>query len=103
MDNILHINNHIYLANMMSEVFKRKRLLLNITQADLSKQAGVSLGSLKRFEGSSEISLKNLLKLAVILDLAEYFYNITSIDDEQVSIKEIMKTKNQRKRASKND
>ncbi len=69
--------------------FKQKRLSLNLTQDGLAKRSGVSLGSVKRFESSGEISLKSLLKLAVVLESLDAFTNIvipaqksiTSIDD----------------------
>ena len=43
---------------------KSKRLELNLTQEGISSRAGVSLGSLKRFESTGQISLESLLKLA---------------------------------------
>jgi transcriptional regulator with XRE-family HTH domain len=38
------------------------------TQLELAKRSGVSLGSIKRFELSGQISLESLLKLAQILN-----------------------------------
>ena len=103
MDNILNINNPGYLAKIIAGHFKNKRLSLNITQEDLAKKAGVSLGSLKRFENSAQISLSNLLKIAVILDLGEFFYGISQIEEQQ-SIEQVLKSKisKKRKRARKN-
>ena len=40
------------------------RLSQNLTQAGLSLRSGVSLGSLKRFEKTGEISLKSLIDIA---------------------------------------
>ena len=51
-------------------VAKRLKLLRKrqkISQEKLSIKSGVSLGSIKRFETSGEISLKNLTKLASAL------------------------------------
>ncbi len=45
------------------------RLEDNLTQTGLAKRAGVSLGSLKRFERTGEISLKGLIALAYALRL----------------------------------
>ncbi len=53
--------------------FKAFRLDTGYTQEALAKRSGVSLGSLKRFEQSGEISLSNLLKLSYILDTLEDF------------------------------
>jgi hypothetical protein len=48
-----------------------------LTQQSLSLRAGISLGSLKRFEGAGEISLKGMVRLAFALrmesDVAELF------------------------------
>lgn len=52
------------------EIAKRmraRRKELKITQAQLSVQADVSLGSLKRFERLGEISLSSLIKIAFVL------------------------------------
>ena len=49
------------------------RLELNLSQQTLSEKSGVSYGSLKKFEQTGEISLKSLLKLAVILGCMDYF------------------------------
>ncbi|MBI9079563.1 MAG: helix-turn-helix transcriptional regulator [Pseudodesulfovibrio sp.] len=50
---------------------KSARLTANFTQQGLALRAGVSLGSLKRFEGEGEISLKNLIRLAFALRLED--------------------------------
>ena len=52
---------------------KVRRLELNITQAELAERSGVSLGSLRRFETTGEISLRAFLELALILgELKEF-------------------------------
>ena len=38
-----------------------------ISQAELAERSGVSLGSIKRFENTGEISLASLLRIAVVL------------------------------------
>ena len=38
------------------------------SQSELAKRSGVSLGSLKRFEGTGQISLESLLKLTDVLN-----------------------------------
>ena len=53
--------------------FKTKRLEMKLTQEGLAKRSGVSLGSLKRFEKSGEISLRSLLKLALVLECLDAF------------------------------
>lgn len=55
------IDNDI--ANRMVKLRKRRK----ITQKALAAKSGVSLGSIKRFEQSGEISLQSLTKLAIAL------------------------------------
>ena len=57
------IDNDI--ANRMVKLRKRRK----ITQKAVSAKSGVSLGSIKRFEQSGEISLQSLTKLAIALDV----------------------------------
>ena len=57
------IDNDI--ANRMVKLRKRRK----ITQKALSAKSGVSLGSIKRFEQSGEISLQSLTKLAIALEV----------------------------------
>jgi transcriptional regulator with XRE-family HTH domain len=53
------------LAQRVARLRKRKKL----SQKQLAVKSGVSLGSLKRFEQSGEISLQSLTKLAIALDV----------------------------------
>ncbi len=46
------------------------------SQIELAERSGVSLGSLKRFENSGQISFESLLKLAHILDRLDEFSSI---------------------------
>ncbi|MDD6656604.1 MAG: helix-turn-helix transcriptional regulator [Lachnospiraceae bacterium] len=57
------INTEI--ANRMKQLRKRKK----ISQKELAARSGVSLGSLKRFEQSGEISLQSFTKLAIALEV----------------------------------
>lgn len=51
------------IANRMSARRKERK----ITQAQLSERSDVSLGSIKRFERTGEISLSSLIKIAFAL------------------------------------
>ena len=55
------------MAERLQKIRKRRK----ISQKDLSSRAGVSYGSLKRFERSGEISLESLCKLAIALGVEE--------------------------------
>lgn len=52
---------------------KKRRKELHITQEELSKRSDVSLGSIKRFETTGEISLKSLIKIAMVFDCEDDF------------------------------
>lgn len=76
------INNDI--AQKIVRLRKRKK----ITQKQLAARSGVSLGSLKRFEQSGEISLQYLTKIAIALDveneLEDLFNNVPFASIEEV-------------------
>ena len=76
------INNNI--AQKIVRLRKRKK----ITQKQLAARSGVSLGSLKRFEQSGELSLQSLTKIAIALDveneLEDLFNNVPFASIEEV-------------------
>ena len=76
------INNDI--AQKIVRLRKRKK----ITQKQLAARSGVSLGSLKPFEQSGEISLQSLTKIAIALDveneLEDLFNNVPFASIEEV-------------------
>lgn len=47
---------------------KALRKQVGLTQSEIAKRSGVSLGSVKRFELTGQISLESLLKLAHVLN-----------------------------------
>ena len=55
------------IAGHLITIRKRRKL----SQQKLASKSGVSLGSLKRFEHTGEISLISLIKLAIALELGE--------------------------------
>ncbi|MFI3237532.1 MAG: helix-turn-helix transcriptional regulator [Lachnospiraceae bacterium] len=59
----------IGIADRLKTIRKRR----GETQASLSKKSGVSLGSMKRFETSGEISLASLIKISIALELEHEF------------------------------
>ncbi len=55
------------ILRMLAERARQKRLAANLTQEGLAKRAGISMGSLKRFEQSGKIALESLAKLSIAL------------------------------------
>lgn len=77
----------------LKDRFKERRLSLDLTQEGLANKSGVSLGSLKRFESSGQVSLESLLKLSLVLECLDDFSTIANKREIQVqSIDELIKT-----------
>jgi transcriptional regulator with XRE-family HTH domain len=61
--------------------FKERRKSLGYTQNELATRSGVSLGSLKRFESSGQISFESLLKLALVLECLGDFSAVCEVKE----------------------
>ncbi|MBK3517379.1 helix-turn-helix domain-containing protein [Carboxylicivirga marina] len=72
---------------------KALRKQLKLTQTDLADRAGVSLGSLKRFETSGQISLESLLKLANLLNRLSDFDSIFVPREDKKELERLFTTK----------
>jgi len=86
MANILDIKQGI-----IQRIRKRRREA-KISQTELAERSGVSLGSVKRFEGSGEISLTSLLRIAVVLGYETDFEKLFERKNYQ-SLDEIINAK----------
>lgn len=75
---------NMILANRIVKIRKRRK----ISQKVLSAKSGVSLGSLKRFEQTGEISLLSLSKIAIALEidgeLESLFENVPFLSIEEI-------------------
>lgn len=91
------------IAKLVAERMKARRLELNLTQFGLAAKAGVSFGSLKRFENQHEISFGNLILLAFALNATEDFEALFGTVQYQ-TMDELLNHKNrkQRKRGRRN-
>lgn len=65
---------------------KNLRLKQKLTQEGLALRSGVSLGSIKRFERTGEVSLKSLIDIALALDCLEDFDALFSDNTLQGSL-----------------
>lgn len=72
------------IALRVKEIRKRRK----ISQQRLAEKSGVSLGSVKRFESTGEISLKSLIKIAIALEiddeLSELFAEVPFLSIEEI-------------------
>lgn len=80
------------IEKLISERVRAIRKKRKISQQKLSELSGVSLGSLKRFERSGEISLLSLIKIAIALDIDNELTHLFE-DVPPLSIEEILNEK----------
>lgn len=102
-DILLNQSNPAFIAKRIAENAVSMRIRNQLTQVELARRSGVSLSSLKRFEQKAEISLTNLLRIAVVLGATENFQNLfTEIEadtlDSYLKNKETAKRKRVRKK-----
>lgn len=64
---ILKQKTPIEIANAIAKRIRTSRKRMKLSQQALSDKSDVSLGSIKRFERSGEISLLSLTKIAIAL------------------------------------
>lgn len=77
------------IVDRIRDIRKRKKL----SQEKLSEKSGVSLGSVKRFENSGEISLSSLIKIAIALNCEDDFVQLFE-DVPFESIQEVIDEQN---------
>lgn len=75
----------------LAERFKKLRKSKKIAQSELANKWGVSLGSIKRFEQSGQISLESLLKLAHLFDRLDDFDAVFTINEDLAAIEKLFK------------
>ena len=63
---------------------RAQRKARKLSMEKFAEISGVSLGSLKRFENTGEISLVSLLKLAIVLDCAEEFEQLFVMSIQEI-------------------
>jgi transcriptional regulator with XRE-family HTH domain len=80
------------IAQEIAANVRKRRKEHKLSQQELAKRSGVSLGSLKRFENQHEISLVSLIKIAIALDceddfaalfVRKHYRSIQEVIDEQ--------------------
>jgi transcriptional regulator with XRE-family HTH domain len=74
------MNNKAFLQNNPQNIrleiagrVRMRRKECKLSQQELAKKSGVSLGSIKRFESTGEISLASLVKIAFALGYEDDF------------------------------
>ena len=85
---IPNIQTPIETATILADRFKKLRLQTGYKRSTLAKRSGVTESSLKRFESSGQISLKNLLRLAQSIGRLEEFSHLF-VPAEATSLSEL--------------
>lgn len=94
-DKILAMNDFVFfnspneISRNIAKRMQARRKEQKLTQEQLSKKSDVSLGSLKRFEQTGEISLSSLIKIAFALGYEEDF-NALFVKKGYASIQEVI-------------
>jgi transcriptional regulator with XRE-family HTH domain len=82
--------------DFLQEIALRHKVLrkqAGFSQNELAKRSGVSLGSLKRFELTGQISLESLLKLTDVLNRLNDFETILKPLDNLAAIEKLFSDK----------
>lgn len=83
-------------ADFLQEIAQRHKALrkqAGFSQSELANRSGVSLGSLKRFETTGQISLESLLLLADVLNRLDDFDAILKPMENLKSIEKLFSDK----------
>ena len=81
MNNYLKTSRDVRVA--LAERVRAERLRQNITQEKLAEGAGISLSTLRRFESTGDITLKDLTEIAFVLRRLDGFESLFSIPPVQ--------------------
>ena len=83
-------------SDFLEEIATRHKILrkqAGFSQSELAKRSGVSLGSLKRFEATGQVSLESLLKLTHVLSRLNDFDLILKPLDNLAEIEKLFSDK----------
>ncbi len=77
---------------------RKRRIALDLTQAELATRSGVTPASLKRFERTGEIAFASLVRIAQALDCADGFGSLFP-EPEAASLDALLAPTKARRRA----
>ena len=101
--NIIQINTvtPADISKTVAARVKSRRLELNLTQSGFAARAGVNIETYRKFERTGEISLHNLVKLAIALDVSSDFATLFAQKQYQSLDNLLEVEKSNRKRGQK--
>jgi transcriptional regulator with XRE-family HTH domain len=83
-------------SDFLEEIAQRHKVLrkqAGFSQSELAQRSGVSLGSLKRFESTGQISLTSLLQLADVLNRLNDFDTVFKATENLEAIEKLFSDK----------
>ena len=78
-----------YVLSQLAANFKALRKTKKWSQGEIARRSGVSLGSIKRFEHTGQISLESLLKLAHAMGTLDEFNTLFKQDEQLEKVKNL--------------
>lgn len=72
---------------------RKLRKMAKLSQAELADRSGVSLGSVKRFERTGQVSLESLLRLASILGRLDDFNSLFVVNEDYERLSQLFNDK----------
>jgi transcriptional regulator with XRE-family HTH domain len=87
-------------SDVLEEIAQRHKTIrkkIGLSQRELAERSGVSLGSLKRFESTGQISLESLLKLTQLLNRLDDFDTILKPSENLGHIEKLFSDRTRRK------
>ncbi len=85
----------------IAQKVKSRRLELNYTQIGLASRADVNIETYRKFERTGEVSLFNLIKIAIAMDMTSEF-DVLFAQHQYQNLNELLSKKNiKRKRGNK--
>lgn len=98
-DNILSLINKTPedIIRSVAQRVKERRLEKNLSQKRIASRAGITFASYRRFETTGEVSLKNLVMIALTLDMTSEFDGLFSTPTYQ-SIDQLLNLELNKKR-----
>lgn len=74
-DTIMSLNGNSVslIINSIAERVRQRRLELNLTQRELASRSGIPLPTYRKFETMGEMSLRRLVMIGWVMDMADEF------------------------------
>ena len=94
----MNLNTEIDVMQAVKTQAQQKRIACALTQAELAARSGVSLGSVKRFERTGEISFRSLLAIAAVVGALEDFESLFKTVSAYARIEDVIAQPTLRKR-----